>query len=52
MKKTVDILLENGMTIEMLISQSKHAIDNNVNVEMNLEIISYLRSKKLEKLLS
>jgi hypothetical protein len=51
MKATVDFLLNNGQTIEFLISQANHAIDNDVNVEMNLEIISYLRSKKLKQLL-
>ena len=52
MKGTVDLLLKNGMSIEILISQAKHAIDNNVNVEMNLEIISYLRGLKLQSLLN
>ena len=40
------------MTIEYMISQAKHAIDNNINVEMNLDIISYLRGKKLNELIS
>ena len=48
---TIDLLLKNGMTIEYMISQAKHAIDNNINVEMNLDIISYLRGKKLNELL-
>jgi hypothetical protein len=51
MKKTVDILLKSGSSIEFLISQAKHAIDNDINVEMNYEIISYLRDKKLKELL-
>ena len=52
MKGTVDLLLKNGMSIEILISQAKHAIDNDVNIEMNLEIISYLRGLKLQSLLN
>lgn len=48
---TIDLLLKNGMTIEYMISQAKHAIDNDINVEMNYDIISYLRDKKLKELL-
>jgi hypothetical protein len=47
---TIELLLKAGMTIEDLITKSKSALNDGINVEMNTEIISYLREKKLLKI--